>query len=80
MSHIANGAKHFEATATHHKSIDDIEKQRYVEPGYVEEGYFEDPIIIKFTPTEASAFGKNEIEATDLAQQVLTYWKSESLA
>ena len=80
VSHIANGAKHFEATATNHKSIDDIEKQRYVEAGYAEEGYFEDPIIIKFTSTEAVAFGKSEIEATELAQKVLTYWQSQSLA
>ena len=37
-SHLANGVKHFEAKAKHHKSVSDVEKSRYVEIGYVEEG------------------------------------------
>lgn len=80
VSHIANGAKHFEATARHHQSIDDIEKDRYVEAGYVEEGYFEEPITIKLTYAEAAAFGKSEINVVDLAHEVLNYWQSQGVA
>lgn len=80
VSHIANGAKHFEATAPHHQSIDHIKKDRYVKDGYVEEGYLEEPIIIKFTPAEASAFGKSEIDVLELAEKVLKYWQSQNIA
>jgi hypothetical protein len=55
-SHIANGVKHFEAKAKHHRSVSDIEKERYVEQDYVEEGYFEEPLMVRLTPDEGSAF------------------------
>lgn len=36
-SHLANGSNIFEATAAkHHQSVADVEKQRYVQAGYVE--------------------------------------------
>lgn len=80
VSHIANGAKHFEATALHHQSIDDVENDRYVEAGYVEDGYFEESIVVRLTSKEAVAFGKSEINVIDLAGQVLTYWKDQGVA
>ncbi len=79
VSHIANGAKHFEATAAHHQSIDDVKKERYVQTGYIEDGYFDDPIIVRLTSNESAAFGKNEVNVVDLAEQVLTYWKAQSI-
>lgn len=79
VSHLANGVKHFEATASHHQSVDNVEKDRYVEAGYVEDGYFEEPIIVSLTPQEAAAFGTAQIRIDDLAKQVLQYWKSQNI-
>ena len=75
-SHIANGAKHFEATAKHHRSVVDIEKYRVLEPGCVEEGYFEEPLIVHLTPEEEESIGQNTIEVVKLAKCVLEYWKA----
>lgn len=76
-SHIANGAKHFEAAKKHHISIVEIEKERYVEEGYVEEGYFEDPVLVHLTSEEAKAIGAPMIiNAEELASRVLQYWEN----
>lgn len=77
-SHIANGAKHFEAKAKHHQSVTDIKKVRYAEVDYAEDGYFEDPIIIHLTTNEAVTMGQSVIEVTELAQKVYDYWKSNT--
>lgn len=80
-SHIANGAKHFEAKAKHHKSVSGIKIDCYVEAGYVEEDYFQDPLIVHLTPEEEKSFGVSDIEAISLARRVLDYWReSEKLA
>jgi len=57
-SHLANGVKHFEAKAKHHRSVADVEKSRYVEAGYVEDGYFEDPLIVHLTADEQKLLAK----------------------
>lgn len=77
-SHLANGGKHFEAKAVHHKSVADVEKSRYVAAGYVEEGYFEDPLIVHLTAEEQISFGQDRIEVAVLAKQVYEYWKSNA--
>ncbi|MDN5881700.1 MAG: hypothetical protein L0H37_04930 [Nitrosospira sp.] len=79
-SHIANGAKHFEATERRHASVTDIEKERYVEAGYVEEDYFEDSILIHLTSEEAKAIGTQIIDAKLLASRVLQYWEDYFIA
>lgn len=74
-SHIANGAKHFEAKAKHHKSVNGVLKSRYVAVGYVEEGYFQDPLLVHLTPEEANAIDAPiAVEAVWLARRVLEYW------
>jgi len=74
-SHIANGAKHFEAKAKHHNSVAGIEKARYVAAGYVEEGYFKDPLIIHLTPEEATNLKTTtEVTVIYLARKVVDYW------
>jgi hypothetical protein len=73
-SHIANGAKHFEAKAKHHQSVTEIKKNRYVEAGYVEEGYSEEPLVINLTVNEAKEIGQASIEAIQLAQSIYDYW------
>ncbi|MEN0678656.1 hypothetical protein [Plesiomonas shigelloides] len=77
-SHLANGVKHFEAKAQHHSSIADVEKFRCVEAGYVEEGYFQDPLIVHFTTKEQTSFGQSSIEVATLAKLVCEYWKSNA--
>ena len=77
-SHIANGVKHFEATAPHHQSVKTVEKTRYAETGYVEEGYFEDHLIVHLTEEEKSSFGQRSIKVADLAKQVYDYWSSNA--
>jgi len=76
-SHIANGLKHFSATAKHHNSVNDVEKVRYVEEGYVEEGYFEDPLIVNLSQKEAPQPNNTTIRVDDLAQKVYDYWKAQ---
>lgn len=75
-SHLANGVKHFEATKKHHQSVADVEKQRYVEAGYVEDGYFAEPLIVHLTVDEAKNLGVTNIEVEQLAQQVFEFWKT----
>ena len=77
-SHLANGVKHFEATAKHHQSVKAVEKTRYVETGYVEEGYFEDHLIVHLTEEEKSSFDQSSIKVSDLAKQVYNYWNSNA--
>jgi hypothetical protein len=71
---LANGSKHFEATAKHHRSVAGTEKFRYVEEGYVESGYFHEPLVVHLTPDEASELGAPSVEAVALARQVLEFW------
>jgi len=77
-SHIANGAKHFEATYKHLRSVADVEKSRFVEPGYVEEGYFEEPLVVHLTPEEETTMGQSTIDVPVLAQRVLEYWQTNA--
>lgn len=75
-AHIANGAKHF--TVTRHNSVDGIEKTRYVEPSFVEDGYFEDSILLHLTPDEQAKSGLGSpIKALDLARDIVTLWSRD---
>lgn len=75
-SHIANGAKHFEATRSHHDSVKDVQEARLVERGYVEEGYAEVPLIVRLTADAALDIGQDSIFVSDLAADVLAYWRA----
>lgn len=76
-SHLANGAKHFVAEAKRHNSVTNIEKQRFTDPGYVEEGYFEDPLIVQLSHEESIEFGGAEINAIELAERVYKWWENK---
>ncbi|SDA13152.1 hypothetical protein SAMN05216315_10422 [Nitrosospira sp. Nsp18] len=78
ISHIANGAKHFEARDKRHKSVTDVEKSRYVEVGYVEDGYFEDPLLIHLSEEQQKHFKASSVEVVTLAEQVLQYWRDNA--
>jgi hypothetical protein len=73
-SHLANGSKHFEATAKRHRSVTATEKLRYAEEGYFEVGVFHEPLLIHLTPNEARELGTPTVEALTLARQVLEFW------
>lgn len=75
-NHISNGIKHFETDSHRHNSVKEIEKERYVKKGYVQDGYFESPIIIYLDENLKSEFG-DSIEISELADKVMDFWKFE---
>ena len=76
-SHIANGAKHFEALARHHDSVADLQQQS---------GGF-DPLAFSpraFSPAAFKMHGLNArlengrvVHVLTLAEDVLSYWQRE---
>jgi hypothetical protein len=79
-SHLANGSKHFEATRKHHRSVAGTEKSRYVEEGYVEPGYFHEPLLVHLTTDEARELGVPTIEVASLARHILEFWSNHAPA
>jgi len=75
VSHIANGAKHLILDDARHKSVTATEKFRYVEEGYVEPGYFYEPLLIHLSPDEAREMSASTIEAVTLGSQVVEFWR-----
>ncbi|ABA56955.1 hypothetical protein Noc_0431 [Nitrosococcus oceani ATCC 19707] len=55
-----------------------MEKERYVEPGYVEEEYVPEPLKVRLTPEEEKAIGQNPVELIWLAEQVYEYWRANT--
>jgi hypothetical protein len=53
-----------------------IEKDRYVEAEYLDDGYFAEPLLIGLTEDEATAVGRPIIDAISLARLVLEYWNT----
>ncbi len=77
-SHIANGAKHFEATKARHKSVQDVVAQRgkfFGGPFFG--GDFFSTLTIHLDGQAASLWG-TEIAAVDLASVVLKFWESDT--
>ena len=75
VSHLANGAKHFELDDARHKSVVGTEKSRYVEEGYAEPGYFEEPLLIRLSPDEVRELGVSVIDAVTLGRKVVEFWR-----
>jgi hypothetical protein len=80
-SHIANGAKHFEATAKQHKSVSDVKnKPGYWNPDYWSKGYWNPNyfnmggLFVYLDGDAANEFG-SEIKVIDLAQKILKHWE-----
>jgi hypothetical protein len=73
-SNLANGAKHFHA-GEKHTAVKNAWKDRYVEKGCVEEGYFLDPLMVEVDQElAAKANLENPIEVQRLAEEVIVYW------
>ena len=77
-SHIANGAKHFEATKARHKSVQDVEARRgkFFGDAFFGGDFFS-TLNIHLDGQAAILWGA-EIAAVDLASVVLKFWKSDS--
>jgi hypothetical protein len=77
-SHIANGAKHFEATAKHHTSVADL----YSEEGAFQRDCFQGDafqvggLFVELDGQAALAFG-TRLEVIDLAGRVLAHWVAD---
>lgn len=75
VSHIANGAKHFELTNKRHKSVTNTEKLRVFEDEVFEPGVFDEPLIIELSPNEAQELGTAKIDAVSLGRKVVEFWR-----
>jgi hypothetical protein len=75
-SHLANGAKHFQAQAKHHKSVVKAEKTGYFGPGYFQEDYFGEWLFVELTGEAAAELGKS-IRVNELAKKVLDFWRDQ---
>ena len=75
VSHIANGAKHFKATDSQHKSVKNIHKKK----GAFQAGAFQSnafdigDLMIELKGDEAKQFG-SAISVRELAEKVIQYW------
>lgn len=76
-SHLANGAKHFEAMAPHHKSVDDIQVRSLFNRAMFNPRLFntKHQLAIKLQEVDAAALGLQVVSAIDLASRVLAYWQ-----
>jgi len=73
VSHIANGAKHFEVSNKRHKSVTEIEFRTDAWPD--ESGVPGEHIYIHFN-SEDGKFSGLELSALSLARLVSKYWES----
>lgn len=77
-SHIANGAKHFQATAKHHTSVADL----YSEEGAFQRDCFQADafqvggLFVDLDGQAAMTFG-TRLEVIDLAGRVLAHWAAD---
>lgn len=74
VSHLANGSKHFQAEDKRHQSVEDVIEDSYAEPDYVEDDYWEQPLVCHLTLAEQDALGSLFITAVDLADRTLQFW------
>lgn len=81
-SHIANGAKHFTATAKKHQSVTSVENKNVanygyqVEKGVIELGYVERCLYVELDGDAKSRYGKS-MRAEVLAWEILEFWRQE---
>ena len=75
-SHLANGVKHFQATAHEHKSVAEVKTQEgaFQRDAFQADAFQVDVLVIRLDGEAAAHFGA-EIECFDLATQVLKHWE-----
>ena len=82
VSHLANGAKHFDRLKPHHKAVSDTTRRggwfgrHYFAKGYFAREYFAEPtLVVKLSGAAAAKFGSS-VTAIALAGHVLVYWSA----
>jgi hypothetical protein len=76
-SHLANGAKHFKATARRHGSVEDVRVHGGAfDPCIFDPAVFDtDRLVVDLAGEDADSLG-SEVWVLDLAEQVLRYWEA----
>ena len=74
-SHIANGAKHFEAKFSHHDSVRSLRKEHYLDSACETPGIEEETIIVKLSEHEVAKLGCVQFEAVTLAYRLIEFWR-----
>ena len=75
VSHLANGAKHFEATLSRHDSVGSMTRETYVESSFEVPGVADDVLVVTLTDSQAKVFGSAHFEVVTLAHRVIDYWR-----
>jgi hypothetical protein len=77
-SHLANGAKHFQTTASHHNSVDNLRVHDGAFDAEVfDPGVFDtDCLLVELQRADATVLGQ-QITAIELARRVLAYWQPQ---
>jgi hypothetical protein len=77
-SHIANGAKHFQATAKYHTAVADLysEEGAFQRDAFQPDAFQVGGLFVKLDGQAAQAFGK-KLEVIDLAKKVLAHWEAD---
>lgn len=77
VSHIANGAKHFEATAQHHQSVQDLETNTGgFSPNSFSTSAFS-PGAFKFSGLTVRLSDGTIRHVFDIADEVISYWEEK---
>lgn len=77
VSHIASGAKHFEATARQHQSVDDLEmRQGGFSPSAFSTSAFS-PKAFKFSGITVELSDGTTRHVFEIADEVIAYWTQE---
>jgi hypothetical protein len=81
-SHVANGAKHFQVEAKHHKSVKDTRKTGgYWGASYWASGVFagsfwgKGALVVQLEGEAETQFGSS-IGVVDLAERIVSFWES----
>ncbi|QBQ53839.1 hypothetical protein [Nitrosococcus wardiae] len=74
--HLACSGKHFRLDNPAHRSVEKAEREYYVEPGYVESGYYEEPLVVTFNEAEKTEFGIKSENVVSLASRVMEFWEN----
>lgn len=78
-SHIANGSKHFKATAKHHHAVENtsLRQGAFDSDIFPSDTFDANSLIIELDEhvAEQLSLGSHQIECLTLAQSILDFWK-----
>lgn len=77
-SHIANGAKHFKATAKHHTSVTELysEETAFQRDAFQSDAFQVGGLFVELDGPAKQAVG-TRVEVVDLARKVLAHWEAD---